>query len=149
MVISSMVKFMRPLLLLACWLVVAHSAQQQNQNEETIDTVPASGSTSGSAPSGVVYLVDLLALTRPRPVDSSNEDADSVSNSVADEQGEPKRPTPLAAILLVNNPIRDEDATADGIYYRPIKGSPLDRDPTVSTLFEYFSSGFQIFIIIL
>lgn len=81
-------------------------------------------------PSGLVYLIDLHT---PRSVAEDELAVDgTISNSVADNKATPQRTLPLTAILLVNNPLKDEDAKADGIYFRPADGKPLDQSQSVS-----------------
>lgn len=85
---------------------------------------------------GIVYLLDVLSVQRPGLTDE--EPVEENNNFVTDSQDDNKQPRPLA-FILVNNPIKEEDATADGIYFRPANNQPLDRSQSVSETYNLSS----------
>lgn len=74
----------------------------------------AAQSTIRTPGDDVVYLIDFHNNGRPRYVDETGD------NKV--EKGK----SPTSGLILINNPLKNSQARADGIYFRPASGQPLD-----------------------
>lgn len=70
-----------------------------------------------------VYLVDFLGNSRPKYTDEINSENEKQGRSSS------------VGTILINNPLKNSEARADGIYFRPENGQPLDRKQVKVRLF--------------
>lgn len=77
----------------------------------------------------VVYLVDFYNNGRPKYQDEVGDNG----NNINDEKV--KKDNNKVGIILVNNPLKNSEARADGIYFRPASGQPIDPLTSVSLFF--------------
>lgn len=74
----------------------------------------------------VLYLVDFLGNGRPRYLDEAGASGNKIDGKTKDNVG----------IILINNPLKKSQARADGIYFKPADGRPLD--PLLETVSKAF-----------